>query len=98
MGPSGLVALLAGWFVTEVGRQPWVVYGVLRTMEASSAHSAQTMSISLICFVVGYLAIFGLGIFYLIRLLGKGPELSNNTPTSAQRPARPLSAVNDLID
>lgn len=98
MGPSGLVALLAGWFVTEVGRQPWVVYGVLRTVEASSAHSVQTMTLSLASFVIGYLAIFGLGIFYLIQLLRKGPQLTSDAPLSAQRPARPLSAVNDLIN
>lgn len=98
MGPSGLVALLAGWFVTEVGRQPWVVYGVLRTLEASSAHGVQTMTFSLVSFVAGYFAIFGLGIFYLIQLLRSGPQPSNDTPTSAQRPARPLSAVNDLIN
>ncbi|SBT19276.1 Cytochrome bd-II ubiquinol oxidase subunit 1 [Marinomonas gallaica] len=100
MGPTGLVALLAGWFVTEVGRQPWVVYGVLRTVEAASAHNVQTMTLSLISFVSGYFAVFGLGVFYLIKLLSKGPQaaVGTNSPTSAQRPARPLSAVNDLIE
>ncbi|CUB06703.1 Bacterial Cytochrome Ubiquinol Oxidase [Marinomonas fungiae] len=88
MGPSGLVALLAGWFVTEVGRQPWGVYGVLRTVEAASAHNLQTMTLSLVSFVMGYLAIFGLGIFYLIQLLRKGSQLIDEPPASAQRPAR----------
>jgi cytochrome d ubiquinol oxidase subunit I len=100
MGPTGLVALLAGWFVTEVGRQPWVVYGVLRTVDAASAHDVSTMSVSLALFVISYLGIFGLGVFYLVRLLHKGP--SPIDPTSHNplnlRAARPLSAVSDSLE
>ena len=40
MGPSGLIAILAGWFTTEIGRQPWVVYGLMRTADAASNHSS----------------------------------------------------------
>src|SRR5215475_977445 len=54
MGPSGLVALLAGWLTTEIGRQPWVVYGVMRTADAVSNNSALALSISLVLFVVMY--------------------------------------------
>ncbi len=46
MGPSGLIAILAGWFTTEIGRQPWVVYGLMRTADASSNHSVMQMSIT----------------------------------------------------
>lgn len=72
MGPSGLVAILAGWFVTELGRQPWVVYGVLRTKDAASAHGDLQMSISLLCFVVVYSFVFGIGYFYMIKQMKKG--------------------------
>ena len=50
MGPSGILAILAGWFTTEIGRQPWVVYGVMRTSDAVSNHSALALTISLGCF------------------------------------------------
>ncbi|MFQ6575950.1 cytochrome ubiquinol oxidase subunit I [Pseudomonas sp. UM16] len=73
MGPSGLIALLAGWFTTEVGRQPWVVYGMLRTTEAASNHSATQMSVTLALFVVIYFSVFTVGIGYMMRLVRKGP-------------------------
>lgn len=68
MGASGVIALLAGWFTTEVGRQPWVIYGILRTKDAVSPHSFSYMSFSLISFVVVYCLIFGSGFYYLFRL------------------------------
>ena len=77
MAPSGLIAILAGWFVTEVGRQPWTVYGLLRTTEAVSNHDASQLSISLLLFVITYLLIFGAGIIYLIRIMAKGPKSSD---------------------
>jgi cytochrome d ubiquinol oxidase subunit I len=73
MGPSGLIALLAGWITTEVGRQPWVVYGLLRTKDAVSAHGAAQMSFTLLLFVLVYVAVFGMGIVYLLRLIRAGP-------------------------
>ena len=74
MGPAGLVALLAGWVTTEVGRQPWIIYGLLRTADAVSAHGLVEMRISLALFVVVYGAVFGMGILYLLRLLRQGPS------------------------
>lgn len=73
MGPAGLVALLAGWITTEVGRQPWIIYGLLRTADAVSAHGVVQLSISLSLFVLVYGAVFGMGIVYLLRLLRQGP-------------------------
>jgi cytochrome d ubiquinol oxidase subunit I len=73
MGPSGLIALLAGWITTEVGRQPWVVYGLLRTADAVSAHGAAQMSFTLLLFVLAYVLLFGMGITYLLRLIRTGP-------------------------
>ncbi|WP_054180167.1 cytochrome ubiquinol oxidase subunit I [Trabulsiella odontotermitis] len=97
MGPMGLVAILAGWITTEVGRQPWVVYGLLRTRDAVSAHSTLQMSISLLAFIVVYFAVFGVGYLYLIRLIKKGPKPEQDlTLHTDGTPARPLSAAEKL--
>ena len=103
MGPSGLIAILAGWFTTEIGRQPWVVYGVMRTEHGVSNHSALALSITLAVFIVMYCAVFGTGISYMIKLIGKGPDEGgepHGEPGHGQapRPARPLSAAPDNID
>ena len=76
MGPAGLVAILAGWFTTEIGRQPWVVYGVMRTSDAVSNHSALALSTTLIVFIVMYFAVFGTGVSYMLKLVAKGPQTS----------------------
>ncbi|HEY0236704.1 MAG TPA: cytochrome ubiquinol oxidase subunit I [Afipia sp.] len=103
MGPAGLVAILAGWFTTEIGRQPWVVYGVMRTEHAVSNHSALALSITLIVFIVMYFAVFGMGISYMLKLVGRGPQTIDDgehvmDPGQALRSARPLSAAPDDID
>ncbi|HGN1704925.1 TPA: cytochrome ubiquinol oxidase subunit I [Providencia rettgeri] len=72
MAPSGLIAILAGWFTTEIGRQPWVVYGLQRTADAVSAHGEIHMSISLIAFFVVYGSVFGIGYMYMMKLIRKG--------------------------
>ena len=99
MGPAGLIAIIAGWITTEVGRQPWVVYGVMRTSDAVSHHSALAMSGSLLLFVVVYCAVFGTGISYLVKVMAQGPDRSPPTPDAEdlnRRPARPLSAAPDI--
>jgi cytochrome d ubiquinol oxidase subunit I len=99
MGPAGLVALLAGWVTTEMGRQPWVVYGVMRTKDAVSDHSTLTLSITLIVFIVMYVAVFGTGIRYILLLAAKGPQPHQPEPEGQSgRPARPMSAIPDHID
>lgn len=76
MAPSGLIAILAGWFTTEVGRQPWVVYGIQRTRDAVSAHGEMHMSISLLIFLIVYSSVFGVGYAYMLKLIRKGtPEV-----------------------
>ncbi len=77
MTPSGFIAILAGWFVTEVGRQPYVVYNILRTSEVSSPVLGQYIFASLITFVIAYAFIFGGGIYYIITLIKKGPSTTN---------------------
>ncbi|MFG7479613.1 cytochrome ubiquinol oxidase subunit I, partial [Enterobacter hormaechei] len=97
MGPAGLLALLAGWVTTEVGRQPWVVYGYLRTIDAVSLHSTLQMSISLLAFIVVYCSVFGVGYVYLARLIKKGPQpVGTLTSTTSGTPARPLSAAESV--
>lgn len=100
MGPSGLIALLAGWMTTEVGRQPWVVHGVMRTADAASHHSAQQLTFTLVIFVIVYFALFGTGIGYMMRLVRKGPQLHTEHslaggPGQTRTPARPLSAADE---
>jgi cytochrome d ubiquinol oxidase subunit I len=74
MGPAGLAAILAGWITTEVGRQPWVVYGVMRTADAVSSHKAAPVALTLAIFVVVYFVVFGAGTMYGLRLIRKGPQ------------------------
>ena len=74
MGPSGLVAVLAGWVVTEVGRQPFTIYGVLRTADSASPLDAPAVAASLVAFIMVYFSVFGMGIWYLLRLMKKPPE------------------------
>jgi cytochrome d ubiquinol oxidase subunit I len=102
MGPTGLIAVLAGWLTTEIGRQPWVVYGQLRTADAVSIHSVLSMSVSLAVFVVTYFFVFGAGISYMIKLMAKGPLhygiVAPRERGQVTRPSRPLSAAPDDID
>jgi cytochrome d ubiquinol oxidase subunit I len=72
--PAGFIAVLAGWFVTEVGRQPWIVYGLLRTANATSPVIGTSIAISLAAFIIVYVFVFGVGSYYILRLIGKGPE------------------------
>ncbi|MEQ5788712.1 cytochrome ubiquinol oxidase subunit I [Erythrobacter sp. NFXS35] len=74
MGPSGFAAVLAGWITTEVGRQPYVVYGLLRTADAASPLDAPAVAASLLAFVLVYFAVFGIGIWYILKLMGKAPH------------------------
>ena len=75
MGPSGFVAVLAGWITTEVGRQPYVVYGLLRTADAASPLDAPAVAVSLLAFIVVYFAVFGIGIWYILRLMSHAPHV-----------------------
>ncbi|HEX8262062.1 MAG TPA: cytochrome ubiquinol oxidase subunit I [Allosphingosinicella sp.] len=74
MGPAGFVAVIAGWVTTEVGRQPWVIYGLLRTRDAVSPIAAPGVTGSLVAFALVYFAVFGAGTTYILRLMAKAPE------------------------
>jgi cytochrome d ubiquinol oxidase subunit I len=74
MGPSGFVAIIAGWVTTEVGRQPYTVYGLLRTADSVSPLAAPAVAASLLAFVLVYFAVFGIGIWYLLKLMHGSPH------------------------
>ena len=74
MGPAGFVAVIAGWITTEVGRQPFTIYGVLRTAESASPLAAPAVAASLIAFVIVYFAVFGMGTWYLLKLMAHAPQ------------------------
>jgi len=78
MGPSGFVAVLAGWYTTEVGRQPYTVYGMLRTAESHSPVDAPAVGASLIAFIIVYFLVFGAGTYYLLRLMQRRPVLDED--------------------
>jgi cytochrome d ubiquinol oxidase subunit I len=99
MGPAGLAAILFGWATTEIGRQPWVVYGLMRTSEAVSPHGAAPVALTLAIFVVVYLTVFGAGTWYGLKIIAKGPATGEaqapvpGGPGQPRTPSRPLSAA-----
>jgi cytochrome d ubiquinol oxidase subunit I len=80
MGPAGFVAVLAGWVTTEVGRQPFTVYGLLRTSESVSPLAAPAVATSLIAFIIVYFAVFAAGVFYILRLMNVPPHPGEEGP------------------
>jgi cytochrome d ubiquinol oxidase subunit I len=107
MGPSGFVAVLAGWYTTEVGRQPYTVYGLLRTSDSLSNVDASAIGASLIGFIIVYFVVFGAGVFYMLRVvmqppgatareLEKGPHRAAGiTPIQEVRATKPELANGD---
>jgi len=88
MGPAGFVAVLAGWITTEVGRQPYTIYGLLTTVQSASPIQAAAIGSSLVAFILVYFALFGAGAFYIARLMNMPPEafqddLSHSEPIRA---------------
>jgi cytochrome d ubiquinol oxidase subunit I len=93
MGPAGFVSVICGWIVAEVGRQPYVVYGVLRTADAVSPLRAGQVSASLIGFLAVYAVVFTVGALYILRLIAKGPDEASPPPDEApSAPGSPLAA------
>ncbi len=74
MGPAGFVAVIAGWITTEVGRQPYVIYGLMRTAEARAPIAAPAVATSLLAFVVVYFIVFGIGTWYIMKLMHHAPD------------------------
>jgi cytochrome d ubiquinol oxidase subunit I len=90
----GFVAVIAGWVVTESGRQPWLVHRILRTADAISPVTASAVAVSLALFVAIYGIVFAAGIYYINRLIARGPQ-GRAVEAPAALPTRPLSAAHD---
>lgn len=100
MTPSGFGAVLFGWFTAEIGRQPYVVYGLLRTADAVSPVTAGAVKASLIIFFIAYAFVFGFGSYYLAKLLRRGPEPIEEIHGEelSKKPKRPFSVPDEKLE
>lgn len=89
----GFVAVIAGWIVTETGRQPWIAHGILRTADATSPVPGATIAGTLALFIITYGIIFSMGIYYINRLINRGPEGSAISDDSDGVANNPLGAA-----
>src|SRR5947209_1912840 len=80
MGPAGFIAVTAGWITTEAGRQPFTVYGLLRTADSAGPVQAPAIAASLAAFAIVYFIVFGAGIVYLLYLFRQTPEAQDSGP------------------
>lgn len=87
MGPAGFVAVIAGWITTEVGRQPYTVYGHLLTSRSHSPLHYSAVATSLLTFVIVYFVVFGAGTYYLLRLMAKAPVAHETEPSATPQRA-----------
>jgi cytochrome d ubiquinol oxidase subunit I len=99
MGPAGFVAVIAGWVTTEVGRQPYTIYGLLRTAESASPLEAPAVAASLVAFIIVYFAVFSVGGWYILRLMSRPPTATEEGLEEGAAPIRtagitPATAVN----
>ena len=99
MTPAGFIAVLAGWYTTEIGRQPYVIYGQMRTADALSAINVASVATSLAAFATVYLFIFIAGIYYLQKLVRKGPQevADEMRHPEDKTPMRPLSVPEESV-
>ncbi len=94
VSPLPFIAVLAGWFVTEIGRQPWIVYGLMRVEEGVTPSLTGGMALTtLIGYVAVYAVVFGAGLYYLRQVILAGPDpIEQSHDFDSARPKRPLSA------
>ena len=97
MGPAGFFALISGWITTEVGRQPWTVWGQLRTAESVSPLTAGMVATSLAAFVLVYFLVFGAGTLYVLRLMGPPPEAREDVETIGPTRTAGVTPVADPV-
>jgi cytochrome d ubiquinol oxidase subunit I len=91
--PMGFVAIISGWVVTESGRQPWLAHGILRTADAASPVAANTVAVSLALFVLVYGIVFSFGIYFINRLIEKGPRGPATQDEPRAQPLNPLGGA-----
>jgi cytochrome bd ubiquinol oxidase subunit I len=96
LGPAGFVAVIAGWITTEVGRQPYTVYGQLLTADSHSPLAASAVGASLIAFVVTYFVTFGAGVMYLFRMMSRPPSGDESDPDNSPRHAAGITPLQGL--
>jgi cytochrome d ubiquinol oxidase subunit I len=99
LSPAGFIAVIAGWVTTEVGRQPFTVYGLLRTADSHSPLAAPAVASSLLAFVLVYFFAFGAGTYYVLRLMAKPPERGETEPPNVPQRAAgitPASSVSTI--
>jgi cytochrome d ubiquinol oxidase subunit I len=87
MGPTGFIAVLAGWITTEVGRQPYTVYGHLMTIDSIAPVDAPAVAASLVAFILVYFSLFGAGTYYLLGMMNRLPDEETPLPASPTRAA-----------
>lgn len=75
--PLGFIASICGWLTAEIGRQPWVVYGLLKTRNAVSAINAENVIISFVLLLLAYGVVFGFYLHYLLKIIRLGPKASD---------------------
>jgi len=99
-GPIGFFAILFGWITTEVGRQPWVIYGHVRTVDAVTPNlTFGGVLTSLSAFIIAYSIIFGAGVYFLYKVLRRGPGPMRKEPVpNPGHPKRPLSAADEALN
>ncbi len=93
--PAGFIAILTGWYTAEVGRQPWVVYGILRTKDAITP---SLVTGDVLFSLLGYIVVYGLfvsfGLYYIYKLLRAGPTVPSSAIPGAT-PHRPMAFADD---
>jgi cytochrome d ubiquinol oxidase subunit I len=99
LAPAGFVAVLAGWYTAEIGRQPWLIYGLFRTVDGfSGSVAAGSVLASLVTFVIVYAILFGFGTWYLLRMMRRGPVAAPPRDDPGKTPARPMSAAEESAE
>lgn len=92
--PVGFVAVLAGWTTTEVGRQPWTVYGLMRTADSvSPSLTGSDVLISFVLYMLVYLIVFPVGLYFMVRVVRVGPTAPEESPIEAGRPREPVREI-----
>jgi len=91
----GFIAVIAGWMVTEQGRQPWLVQGIFRTAEGISPVAGGMVLSTLLLYVAVYAIVFSMGIYYINRLIAKGPIVGEDGAIKKGVPNRPMSAASE---
>ncbi|HKF04153.1 MAG TPA: cytochrome ubiquinol oxidase subunit I [Candidatus Sulfotelmatobacter sp.] len=93
--PTGFIAVLCGWFTAEVGRQPWIVYGILRTKDAvTPSLTTGSVVFSLLAYIAVYGVFGSFGLYYIYRLLEKGPS-GEARPIPGATANRPMAFAGD---